>query len=70
MENRGKKNKKRRLNNMVVPVSAAKLIKSAAIGEEDDSNLNVAKNRELSGLLQQSRSSLAESDMAITPIFD
>ena len=53
-----------------VPVSAAKLIEAAAVGEDDKSDFNVAQNRELSGLLYQSSSSLAESHMAITPIFD
>lgn len=58
---RSEKEKKRKER---VPCTA-KLVELAAAGEDDESDLGIAKNRELVGLFEEAISALGECDLAV-----
>ena len=53
-----------------VPVATTELVELAATGEDEESNLDIAENRELSSLLHQPAPPLRESHLTTTLVLD
>lgn len=50
--------------------TADELVEATAIGEDENSNINIAKDREFASLLDETRTALRESDLTTAFIFN
>lgn len=53
-----------------LPIGARKLIEFVTVREDNSCDLDITKNRQLFGFLEQTTSSLGESYLSITLVFD